>query len=161
MDDLFSVGLKSFSEEWPGLQHNWPVQGDNLNANVHDYPNVNPKDQGQPWGQLTHREGLKGQCSQIKFLASWLLPHANEVWDKVMFCTCLSVHGVGRFSVTSCLAAWCHVPSRSLCFWPHLPSRGALTRGRRVLCPGGRGLCMQTPWNQKNRRYASYWNTFL
>ena len=50
---------------------------------------------------------------------------------KVM-CLHLSVsHSVHRgkgslYNVTSCLAAWPHVPSGGLCLWSHVPSRGSL-----------------------------------
>ena len=55
------------------------------------------------------------------FDSVWL-PPAN-VWGKVIFaqaCVCHSVHwGGGLYDVTSCLAAWSHVPSRgSLCLVP-------------------------------------------
>ena len=51
-----------------------------------------------------------------------------------MFYTCLSVilftGGRGSlYDVTSCLAAWSHVPSGGLCLWFHVPSGGSLSRG--------------------------------
>ena len=39
-----------------------------------------------------------------------LLPSANEVWGKVIFSVILST-GRSLYDVTSCLAAWSHVPS--------------------------------------------------
>ena len=47
-----------------------------------------------------------------------LLPPANEVCGKVMLLylsVSHSVHGGALYDVTSCLAAWSHVPSRGLC----------------------------------------------
>ena len=49
---------------------------------------------------------------------------------------CHSVHGGwSLYGVTSCLAAWSHVPSGGgLCLWSHVPSGGSLYRGG--LCHG-------------------------
>ena len=47
------------------------------------------------------------------FLKHSFLPPANEVWGKVIFsATCVFLFGGGYlYDVTSCLAAWSHVPS--------------------------------------------------
>ena len=66
---------------------------------------------------------------------------------------CHSVHGMGSlYDATSCLAAWCHVPSRGFCLSFHVPSGGISVRGgslsERFLSRGSlsegplsRGLC--------------------
>ena len=78
------------------------------------------------------------------------LPPANEVWGKVMVLHLSVSHSVG--GVTSCLAAWSHIPSWGLCPWSHVSSEGSLSGG---------ALCRKTPWNQKSGQYISYWNAFL
>ena len=71
-------------------------------------------------------------------MKGYFIPPANEVWGKVMFLhlsVSHSVQGGSLYDVTSCLAAWSHVPSGGgLCLWSHVPSR-------RGLCPGG-SLCL-------------------
>ena len=56
--------------------------------------------------------GIDGVGSE---LCCCLLPPGNKVWGKVMFYTCLSFcpHGGSGslYDVTSCLAAWPHIPS--------------------------------------------------
>ena len=78
---------------------------------------------------LTNSGNLKMAICSFKFL-----PPANEVWGKVIIseaCVIL-VMGWGWWSlydVTSCLAAWSHVPSWGFCLWSHVPSMGSLFRG--------------------------------
>ena len=94
------------------------------------------------------------------------LPPANEVSDKVMFLhmsvilsTSWSLH-----DVTSCPAAWAHVPSRGSLYLVHVPfggflskggaslSRGSLSMGslfRIGLCPGGIRLGDSLPKSEK------------
>ena len=56
--------------------------------------------------------GIDGVGSE---LCRCLLPPGNKVWGKVMFYTCLSFYPHGGsgslYDVTSCLAAWPHIPS--------------------------------------------------
>ena len=136
---------------------------------------------------LTNSGNLKMAICSFKFL-----PPANEVWGKVIIseaCVIL-VMGWGWWSlydVTSCLAAWSHVPSWGFCLWSHVPSMGSLFRGSlsgglclRVsvqggfcrgdlcskgdLCLGGGSLsggCLSDPLFCEERQYASYWNAFL
>ena len=80
------------------------------------------------------------------------LPPANEDWGKVMFLhMSVTVSKGSLYDVSSCLAAWSHVPSGGLYLWSHVSSRGLCPRSlsmgalsgeslsRRGLCPGG--LC--------------------
>ena len=48
------------------------------------------------------------------------------------------------YDVTSCLAAWSHVPSGGLCPWSHIPSGKSLSRRVRE-----GGLCRETPGIRK------------
>ena len=60
------------------------------------------------------------------------LPPASEVWGKIIFseaCGSHSVHRGSLYDVTSCLAAWFHVPSvGGLHLWSQVSLKG--------LCPG-------------------------
>ena len=58
-----------------------------------------------------------------------LLPPANLGQGNVFTHVCHSVHGSGLYDVTSCLATWCHVPSR-----------GSLSL---IPCSFQRGLCLE------------------
>ena len=78
------------------------------------------------------------------------LQPANEVWDKVMFLTgvCPREGGGSLYEVTSCLAAWSHLPSR-----------------RGVFCQVGlRGLCLEGVsggWGVCVRDTLIQWKVFL
>ena len=73
-------------------------------------------------------------------LQSNLLPPAKEVWGKVMFSQVVVCPQEGSLhDVTSCLAAWSHVPSRG--FLPLVPcSFPGQTPGQRPPPPGQRPL---------------------
>ena len=110
----------------------------------------------------------------------------NQVWSKVMFSEAFVCAQGGRgtlYDVTTCLAAWSHVPSGgSLSLHAHSGGsvQGSVSGG---LCPGGSmsrgslsgGLCLggvsvqgdsipkqrSLPGAVKSGRYTSYWNVFL
>ena len=92
--------------------------------------------------------------------AEILLSPANEVWGKVIFPQACVSHSIalgwGRssYDVTSCLAAWSHVPSG----WVGL---GGGVGGPVVSVVQGESLLGDSPPNKKSGQYASYWNAFL
>ena len=121
----------------------------------------------------------------VLFSVYALLLPAKDVWGNVLFLH-LFVCSLGSlYDVTSCLAAWCHVPSRGVSVWDSL-CPGGLCLGVCVqgsLCPGvsvwgflARGLCLGVSvqrslskgvsvWGSLSKgvsvRYASYRNAFL
>ena len=88
----------------------------------------------------------------------FLLPPANEVWDKVIFSQVfVCPQGCSLYDVTSCLAAWCHVPSGGSAYSKvGVYGEVCLQWG---LPTGGEGG--QTPPESESRRYTFYWNVFL
>ena len=92
----------------------------------------------------------------------WLILFISRKWSlrqgNIFTGVCLSMGSL--YDVTSCLAAWSHIPSRSLPFsqCSNVPSRGSLSRER--VSVGG-CLCREIPQTQKSGRYASHWNAFL
>ena len=80
-------------------------------------------------------------------LQSNLLPPAKEVWGKVMFSQVVVCPQEGSLhDVTSCLAAWSHVPSRG--FLPLVPcSFPGQTPGQRPPLLD-RDLYTGTPWTE-------------
>ena len=96
--------------------------------------------------------GIDGVGSE---LCRCLLPPGNKVWGKVMFYTCLSFcpHGGSGslYDVTSCLAAWPHIPSGVSLSLAPCSFLGVLRPGVSVRGFGGgggspsRGICSGSP----------------
>ena len=94
-------------------------------------------------------------------LSKFLLPPANEVWDKVMFLP-MSVILFLRGSVRCHFLSGCLVPCSfwGLCLWSHVPSRGSLlgglslSRGISVWgsLSGGGGLCQGEPRTETSKQ---------
>ena len=82
-------------------------------------------------------------------------------------CVSHSVHGGGRslYDVTSCLAAWSHVPSRGSlslgpCFFEGFLSGGFLSRVGGGLSRGSLGISVQGDLCRESEK-AGYGNAFL
>ena len=98
----------------------------------------------------------------LSYLICCFLPHANEVWGKVIYSDmCHSVHGGGPlYDVTSCLAAWFHVPYGGvsvsgpmflLVSVQRYLSRGSLSGGPLSMGPHG-----ERPPRQRPPRQTTY-----